>query len=575
MNDRSSSPFGALADAANAISGTTSKLRKRAILAEYLRSLTASDLPIACVFIAGRPLAGADDRLGLGWVQFSAALSAVSGADGGRFEASYLRHSDLGDVTQELLEGRDGDRDGEPLTLRDVHGAFRAVAEAPSAEARAALLADVLCRSTPSEARYVAKILQRDLRIGLREGLLEDAVAEAFGVPAADVRRGAMLLGDIGAAAVLARSGALSRAGLEVGRPVRFMLASPVADAAEVVRRVGEEAWIEDKYDGVRAQLHADGPAARLFSRDLKDVTRSFPEAVGAATALDRSLVLDGELLAYREGAPLAFQDLQQRLGRVSPSPELLERVPVVFVAFDLLHIDGRSLLDEPLRERRRLLEDLRLPEATGERILYTHLVRARSEAEIERLFRDAQSRGNEGLMIKDPDSTYQPGRRGLGWLKLKRPLATIDCVVVGVEWGHGRRRSVLSDYTFAVRDTASGGLVTIGKAYTGLTDAEIAAMTEHFKSITLRDFGRFRTVVPEVVVEIAFDLIQRSTRHKSGFALRFSRIVRIRDDKRPEDVDTLEQVEALHASLAGGRVLLAAGADGRTERIEARERSA
>ena len=580
MADARSTPFADFARAADEIAATTSKLRKRAILADYLRPLPDDDLRTASVFFVGKPLPGADDRLGLGWVQFAAALTSVSGADASRFQASYLRHSDLGDVTAELVGDGAGAAEGAggtSLTLADVSSAFRAVADASSGEARTAVLADVLRRATAAEARYLAKILQRDLRIGLREGLLEEAVAEAFGVKPDEVRRGAMLLGEIGAAAILARRGGLNTAGLELGRAIRFMLASPVADAAEVVRRVGDEAWVEDKYDGVRAQLHAGAATdgARLFSRDLKDVTRSFPEAVGAAAQLGRSVVLDGELLAWREGAPLTFKDLQQRLNRVAPSAELLERVPVAFVAFDVLHLDGRSLLDEPLRERRRLLEQLQLPDRTAERILYTHLVQARGEAEVESLFEDAQRRGNEGLMIKAPDSTYQPGRRGLGWLKLKRPLATLDCVVVGVEWGHGRRRSVLSDYTFAVRDSTTGGLATIGKAYTGLTDAEIATMTEHFKSITLRDFGRFRTVVPEVVVEIAFDLIQRSSRHKSGFALRFPRIVRIRDDKTPDDIDTLERVAALHDSLAGGRVLLASGAHGETERIESRERGA
>ena len=569
MTDADSSPFSAFVAVADAISQTRSKLRKRELLAAYLRSLPADDLRIACTLFAGRPLPGADDRLGLGWAQVSAALTSVAHADDSALEASYLRHSDLGDVAAELMEGHVPE--GEPVTLRDVNAAFRGLSEAGSAQQRTGVLASLLERATAAESRYVAKVLQRDLRIGLREGLLEEAVAEAFDVPVDDLRRAGMLVGEIGEAAVLAASGQVSRAGLEVGRPLRFMLASPVADADEVMRRVGSEAWVEDKYDGVRAQLHAGHDGVRLFSRDLKDITRSFPEAVTAARALGPQLVLDGELLAYREGAALAFNDLQQRLGRVAPSADLLERVPVAFVAFDLLHLEGRDLLDDPLRERRRALEGLQLPERSEGRLLYTHLVQARSTAEVDRLFADAQARGNEGLMIKDPESTYQPGRRGLGWLKLKRALTTLDCVVVGVEWGHGRRRAVLSDYTFAVRDTREDRLVTIGKAYTGLTDAEIAQMTEYFKSITLRDFGRFRTVRPEVVVEIAFDLIQRSNRHRSGFALRFPRIVRIRTDKTPEQIDTLEQVEELHRSLGGGRVLLVEGAEGRTERVAER----
>ena len=344
-----------------------------------------------------------------------------------------------------------------------------------------------------------------------------------------------------------------------------------LADADEVMRRVGDEAWIEDKYDGIRAQLHLDGERGpRLFSRDLNEIGGAFPEVVSAATGLGHRLVIDGELVPYRSGSVLDFASLQTRLGRVSPGPELLEQVPVVLVAFDLLHLDGEDLLETPLRERRAALERLSLSEKSAERLLYSHLATARSAEEVERHFDEARERRNEGLMVKDPESAYQPGRRGLGWLKLKKALATLDCVVVGVEWGHGKRRGVLSDYTFAVRGADGESLLTIGKAYTGLTDAEIASMTEHFKAITLRDFGRYRTVVPEVVVEIAFDRITRSTRHRSGFAMRFPRIVRIREDKTPAEIDGLSTVEKLFAAQASGRILLARGVSGETERIAA-----
>jgi DNA ligase-1 len=384
-----------------------------------------------------------------------------------------------------------------------------------------------------------------------------------------------MLTGEIGEAAMLAKAGHLADARLHVGRPIRFMLASPVADSAEIMRRVGGEAWIEDKYDGIRAQLHitADG-VPRLFSRDLNDVTRSFPEIVDAAATIPDAapLVIDGELVPWRAGSVLDFASLQTRLGRVRPSAELLAEVPVVLVAFDLLHHAGRDLLEEPLRERRSALEALELPDRSGERLLLAHLASAGSVAAVDRHFDDARERRNEGLMVKDPESTYQPGRRGLGWLKLKKALATLDCVVVGVEWGHGKRRGVLSDYTFAVResDAPDARLLTIGKAYTGLTDAEIAEMTERFTALTLKDFGRYRTVVPEVVVEIAFDRLMRSTRHRSGFAMRFPRIVRIRDDKSPAEIDTLETVGALFGEQASGRILLATGSGGETERIAA-----
>lgn len=563
-------PFAEFARVAGEVSATRSRLRKRDLLAAYLRELSPDDLQVAATFLSGRPLPLAGDRLGLGWVQQSQALAAASGADAEALNAAYLRHSDFGDAAADLLAGREPSAPG--LVVSDVADAFRAMSEAPSAEARVELMARLFAHASGEEARFIGRVASRELRIGLREGLLEEAIAAAFEQPLDEVRRAHMLLGEPGEAALLAREGRLGEAALHLGRPIRFMLASPVADAAEVMQRVGEEAWIEDKYDGIRAQLHLADGAPRLFSRDLNEIGFSFPEVVEAARELDHRLVIDGELVPYRAGSVLDFASLQTRLGRVSPSAQVLEQVPVVMVAFDLLHLDGRDLLETPLRERRAALEELSLPAATGERFLYSHLATARSAAEVDAQFDDARERRNEGLMVKDPSSVYQPGRRGLGWLKLKKALATLDCVVVGVEWGHGKRRGVLSDYTFAVRASgeADAPFLTIGKAYTGLTDAEIATMTERFKALTLRDHGRYRTVVPEVVVEIAFDRIMRSGRHRSGFAMRFPRIVRIRDDKTPAEIDTLGTVEALFAEQASGRILLATGERGATERIAA-----
>jgi DNA ligase-1 len=564
----SSSTFAAFAQTAEAVAGTTSKLRKRDLLAAYLRSLPPDDVPIAATFFAGRPLPGSADKLGLGWVQQTQALAAASGADEQALHEAYLRHSDFGDAAAELLERRP--ISGPQLSLAQVDAAFRAMSETGTAAERIALMTGLFERASSAEARFVGRVAARELRIGLREGLLEDAIAAAFERPIEAVRRALMLVGEPGEAAELARDGRLAEAVLHLGRPIRFMLATPVADSDEVMRRVGDEAWIEDKYDGIRAQLHLDGGTARLFSRDLNEIGGAFPEVVLAAAGIDHRLVIDGELVPYRSGSVLDFASLQTRLGRVDPSPELLEQVPVVLVAFDLLHLDGRDLLETPLRERRAALEALRLPEVSGERFLYSQLATARSAEEVEAHFDDARERRNEGLMVKDPGSVYQPGRRGLGWLKLKKALATLDCVVVGVEWGHGKRRGMLSDYTFAVRGSDGESLLTIGKAYTGLTDAEIATMTEHFKELTLRDFGRYRSVVPEVVVEIAFDRIMRSTRHKSGFAMRFPRIVRIRDDKTAAEIDELGTVQKLFEAQASGKILLARGAGGETERIAA-----
>jgi DNA ligase 1 len=566
-----STRFAELAATAAAVGATRSKNAKRDLLAAYLRALPPEDLAVATVFFAGRPLLDPTAKLGLGWVQQGAALAAASGATEDALRQAYLRHSDFGDAAAELLVRGTG----RPLTVADVAGAFAAIAAAGSADERVRRMTQLFARATSEEARFIGRVASRETRIGLREGLLEEAVAAAFDRDLGAVRRAHMLTGEIGETALLARDDRLADAALHVGRPIRFMLASPVADAAEVMRRVGDEGWIEDKYDGIRAQLHLnDGGSPQLFSRDLNDVTRSFPEIAEAAVALRDAapLVIDGELVPWREGSVLDFASLQTRLGRVRPSKELLAEVPVVLVAFDLLHRSGEDLLEAPLRERRAALADLGLPERTSERMLLSHLATVHSVAEVDRHFDDARERRNEGLMVKDPDSTYQPGRRGLGWLKLKKALATLDCVVVGVEWGHGKRRGVLSDYTFAVRETddPESRLLTIGKAYTGLTDAEIAAMTEHFEGITLQDFGRYRTVVPEVVVEIAFDRIMRSGRHRSGFAMRFPRIVRMRDDKTPGEIDTLATVETLFGEQATGRILLATGARGETERIAA-----
>jgi len=568
-----SSPFAHFAAVADAVGGTRSKNAKRDLLAAHLRDLSPADLASTCAFLAGRPLADQTAKLGMGWVQQSAALARASGADQEATRTAYLRHSDFGDAAGELLAAID--RPGAGLSVADVAATFTAITVAKGSEQRIGLLENLFGRATSDEARFIGRILSRETRIGLREGLLEEAVAAAFDADLAAVRRAHMLTGEIGEAAQLARDGRLAEAALHIGRPIRFMLATPVADAPEVMRRVGDEAWIEDKYDGIRAQLHvhAEGTVS-LFSRDLNDVTRSFPEIAEAAATLqtDAPLVIDGELVPWRQGSVLDFASLQTRLGRVRPSAELLAEVPVVLVAFDLLHLRGVDLLETGLRERRGQLEALALADRTSERMLLSHLATAASAKEVDRHFDDARERHNEGLMIKDPNSTYQPGRRGLGWLKLKKALATLDCVVVGVEWGHGKRRGVLSDYTFAVRETdeRDSRLLTIGKAYTGLTDAEIAEMTERFHGMTLQDFGRYRTVIPEVVVEIAFDRIMRSSRHRSGFAMRFPRIVRIRDDKSPAEIDTLPAVEALFTDQASGRILLATGSGGATERIAA-----
>lgn len=543
---------------AEQVAATSRTSEKVARIAAYLRTLDPVELPIATVFFSGRPFPEADGRaLGVGWAAIAAATLAVAGIDPDALARAYDRHSDLGRAVGDVLADAGHRPDpGRSPRLGEVAAAFAEIEATPGAAAKTERLRELLARCDPLTASYVVKILTGELRIGLRDGLLEAAIAAAFERPLDAVKWAAMLTGDLGRTALLARDDRLHAAELVLFHPIRFMLASPAEDAGEILRRLGPDVWLEDKYDGIRAQLHRAGERVVLFSRDLRPITEQFPEVAAAAAGLDWSGILDGEILAERDGRVLPFLALQSRLGRKAPPAALVERVPVTFVAFDLLALGPRDggaepLLRLPLAERRRRLDeiDLPTPEAGG-RFRRSLRTVARSVEAIEAAFRSARERGNEGLLAKDPRSQYTPGRRGFGWLKMKRALATLDCVVVGVELGHGKRHGVLSDYTFAVRDEASGDLVTIGKAYSGLTDAEIAELTRWFEAHTIRRHGRYRVVEPQVVVEVAFDVIMRSARHRSGFALRFPRIVRLRTDKTPADIDTLATVERLFREL-------------------------
>ncbi|HVH65983.1 MAG TPA: ATP-dependent DNA ligase [Candidatus Acidoferrum sp.] len=541
----------AFAQTAEAIRATTSKLEKTRLLGEYFSTLDDDTLPLAAVYFTARPFADRDQRkLNLGYAVIRSAVCDLAQVDDDALGASYMRHSDVGDVIEEVLEGH---THPYPTTLKDVHATFIRIYEQRTAKKKAETLRELLDRLSPRAAKYIGKILTGDLRIGLRAGLVEEGIARAFGAPFGDVSWAAMLTGDIGEVGLLARRGKLRSAQLHLMHPLQFMLASPEEDAEAIMKRVGGEAWVEDKYDGIRGQLHKEGDRIVVYSRDLNDVTAAFPEVVAAASNLPHDVLLDGELLAFKDGVVRPFFELQHRLGRKVVSAQLLAEVPVTFVAFDLLYLDGHNLLTEPLRERRRLLEELNLPPP----FMLAYLIRALDAAELDRIFDGARARNNEGLMVKDPESRYTPGRRGLGWLKLKKALATLDVVVTGVEWGHGKRKGVLSDYTFAVYDKASDRLVNIGKAYSGLTDAEIAQMTEYFKSITLKDYGRFRLVQPEIILEVAFDAITESGRHNSGYALRLPRIKDIRRDKTIRDIDTLENVARMYRAFTAEKVQL------------------
>lgn len=541
---------------AEAIAATTKKLQKAALLGEYFEQLSDEDLARAARYFAGQQFALSDARTtNVGGSTLSEALCAATGISPESLGARYARWGDGGDVAFEMFcEAKPDNR--PTLSLAETESLLAGLSGTRGKKAKTTLLSRIFAKATPLEAKYLVKLLSGDLRIGLREGLVEDAVARAFKQPLADVSMANMLRGDIGEAAVRARAGALRDVEMRLFHPLKFMLATPASDLADVARTMPGEFLVEDKFDGIRGQAHLQNGRVAIYSRTLDEISIRFPELHAPLGELPGDAIIDGEIITARGEEILPFSDLQKRLGRKTVSSELLASTPVVFVAWDLLYANGRVLINDPLETRRAMLEEIvRIPTGRDSGRVNPGTVRLskaklfRDAAALDDEFDAARARGNEGLMIKDPASFYKPGRRGREWLKLKRALATLDVVVTTVELGHGKRREVLSDYTFAVRRSETDGeLLNIGKAYSGLTDVEIAEMTEWFRAHTIQEFahGRVRVVEPTVVLEVTFDRVQPSTRHKSGYALRFPRIVRLRPDKSAEEIDTLETVRKL-----------------------------
>jgi DNA ligase-1 len=623
----------------DALAATAKKLEKRAFLSACLLSLPVDDAGRAALWFSGAPFPETDPRkLNIGGALLSKAVAQLAAAPPEALSAAYRRYGDFGSAAADLLYGHAPA--AATLTLADVDAALAALSEARGPQPKLRLLLDLLSRATPIEAKYLIKLLAGDMRTGVQQSLVEEAIAEAWPPPTTEqpstktppagqaVRRASMLLGSLPQVVALAAQGRLDQARMQLFHPIGFMLASPVQTIDEAIARFTEEieeelspqakpdeakraigaaealppsedlilseakglvfseggtpvpspalraAQLEDKFDGIRAQLHV-GPAesgtrVALYSRNRDDLSAAFPDLVEAFNSIAEPTILDGEILAWNatESRALPFAALQQRLGRKRVTPEMRRDVPAVLVVFDLLYRGDQLLLDEPLAERRRRLDDfcarwspttaafaaqgqsmLFAESAAFPRLILARAGRLASAEQLDQAYTDARARGNEGVMIKSLASPYQPGRRGLAWLKLKRELATLDVVVTGVEYGNGRRAAVLSDYTFAVRDPddPAAPLKNVGKAYTGLTDQEIAHMTAFFKAHTLEDHGHFRTVEPTVVLEVAFNNVMRSSRHASGFALRFPRIVRIRTDKPVEEIDTLRRVEEIY----------------------------
>jgi DNA ligase-1 len=582
-----------LATLAEQLAGEAGRLKKRALIEIALGRVARASVEDAgrfCLYLAGQPFAEADPRkLNAGGALLTRAVKAVSGCSDAGLTAAYRRHGDLGAAAAEVWPATLGAGLTESLTLAEVAEAFEVMAGAWTTAIRADAVEGLLRRASALEAKYLLKLMLGDMRIGVKQSLIEEAIAVASGADVVAVRHAVMLEADLARTVERAFGGTLGEARMRLFHPMGFMLASPVETPEEAVARFtskesggGIEAFLEDKYDGMRAQVHCGDPEqpgrVAVYSRNREDVTESFPEIAEALREVSEPLILDGELLGWNvaEEKALPFAVLGQRIGRKRVDSAMRRQVPVVFMAFDLLYEGGELVLPLPLRERRKRLEAMveRLEavtvagfdppakpsaqaglfddaeevtaEAPLQRLMLSPAKLVESVEAIEQAYVEARAQANEGVMLKAAGSAYLPGRRGLAWVKLKRELATLDVVITGAEFGHGRRAGLLSDYTFAVRGD-DGELLNVGKAYSGVTDAEIAELTEWMKAHTLEDYGHFRAVEPLRVIEVAFNNVMRSDRHASGFALRFPRILRLREDKPLDEIDTLERVEEIY----------------------------
>jgi DNA ligase-1 len=529
-----------IAEALEAVSQTRGKLAKIERLAAALSQVDAADLVVGARLLAGSPFAEWEETVtSVGWATAARAASAVTEWDLETIGACAGAIGDLGEAIALLLEVPNG----PTLSISDVDVLYRRLAGLRKAAEKQEALEEALRRCWPVEAKYLLKTLSGGLRIGADVTTVEEAVAEAFGADREAVARARRDCGDIGETAKAAKEGRLDEIAFRLFHPIGFMLASPIEEASELSKELPLFA-VEDKFDGIRAHAHKEGSRVALFSRTLDEVTAQFPDVAAPLSVAPGSFLLDGEIVAWSGDRPESFFRLQRRLGRKAPAPEILAEIPAVFIAFDCLFRDGETLFEAPWEERRRRLE------AIGGGLRVSVAESAATPEELETLFAAARARGNEGLVLKARDSLYQAGKRGRAWRKWKKATATLDVVVTAVEQGHGKRAGMLSDYTFAVREGEA--LVNIGKAYSGLSDEEIRTMGNHFRKITVARYGPVRAVAPEVVLEVAFDTIQKSNRHKSGYALRFPRIVRLRPDKRPGDANTLQDVAELYARLSG-----------------------
>jgi DNA ligase-1 len=549
--------FKSLAELLEKIENTRKRLEITGLTADFLKTLTPEEVEPAVSMILGRPFPKWNPKtLDVSWTTLTGILQNVTGASWSAFTEAFRGTGDIGSATKTVFEQTKPRKQAQllekTLSITEVRRVLEAIAETTgsgSREKKERLITTLLSQASPVEAKYLVKIFIGEMRTGLHEGLMEQAVAKAFEVPPDTVQKASMAMGDIGEVAALAKTGgkqALANVGFRLFRPVKLMLAQTAAAVADAMEEHGGKTAFEYKYDGARVQIHKQDGEVRIFSRRLTDVTRSLPETVEAVQAKVKAVdaILEGEVIAVdAAGSPVPFQHLMRRFKRIHEVSDVAEKIPVRLFLFDILYLNGESLIAKPYVQRRQLLAE------TAGGILLTSQVVTDDKEEASEFLQAAIDAGHEGLMAKKLDSPYTPGIRGKRWLKIKPVLDPLDLVIVAAEYGYGRRHGWLSDYYLAARDAETGEFLTVGKTFKGLTDAEITEMTKRLKALAVSEERNRVVVLPRVVVEVAYNEIQKSPKYRSRMALRFARITRIRDDKGAEDADTLERVKAIYES--------------------------
>jgi DNA ligase-1 len=544
-------PFAGLAHLGQQLEQTSKRLELAALLAEFLRGLPPEEIAPAVRLTIGQVFPEWDERaLNVSWRAVETVVDALTDAPPAVRDEIFGQAVDGGEAVRMLLEQtRRQPSHPPPLTILEVFHTFEEVAATGGKGARAgkeALLRGLLERATPIEAKYLVKVISQEMRHGVNEGIMLDAIAQAAGVKARMVRRANQFWGDLGEVALVALTegeAGLKRASIRLFRPLKPMLAQTAENLAEIFERYQGRVALEYKLDGARVQIHRRGDQVRIYSRQLADVTASLPDAaaeVGKDLGVEEAIV-EGEAIAVDgQGRPLPFQHLMRRFRRKHAVAATIEEIPVQLHLFDVLYINGKTWVDAPYQQRWAALEG-----AAGRVNLVPRLIPEtleEGEAFAEAAYRD----GHEGVMAKDLRSTYTPGVRGKSWLKLKHVLS-LDLVIVAADWGYGRRHGWLSNYHLAARDARSGEYLVVGKTFKGLTDVEFQDMTERLLAQERSRQGNTVYVQPQVVVEVLFNEIQESSQYRSGLALRFARIFRLREDKSAAEADTIQTLRQLY----------------------------